>query len=109
MIDYSLFKKIYLTTDTNLFRGGIPSFQIKVRAFFPESEINDNLFVFISRTFKQIKLYYENNQGTWLAAYKLRKGRFNLDFNKSGDYELTKDEIKWIINGLKLNEFEKFK
>ena len=56
MVDYSLFKKIYYSGDTNLFRGGISSFQIKVRAFFDEKDIKDSLFVFIGKSFKQIKL-----------------------------------------------------
>lgn len=109
MIDFNYFNKVYFSSDTNLFRGGISSFQIKVRAFFDENEINDNLFVFISKSMKQIKLYYENDNGTWLAIYRIRKGKFYIPFFESENQEssLTKDELKWIIYGIKSNKIEK--
>lgn len=109
MIDYSIFNKIYFSTDTNLFRGGIPSFQIKVRAFFDEDEIKDNLFVFVNKNIKQIKLYYEDDKGTWLSTYRLRKGRFKIDLSTSNEYSLTVDELRWIINGLSTSDFEKIR
>lgn len=109
MIDFNVFNKVYFSSDTNLFRGGISSFQIKVRAFFDEKEINENLFVFISKSMKQIKLYYENNKGTWLAIYRIRKGKFVVPFFESDNQEssLTKDELKWILYGISTNKIEK--
>lgn len=98
MINYSVFKRIYYSGDTNLFRGGISSFQIKVRAFFNEKDIKDSLFVFIGKSFKQIKLYYETDEGTWLTTYRLRKGRFkapSLEETK----KITIEQLKWILEG----------
>lgn len=98
MIDYSLFKKIYYSGDTNLFRGGIPSFQIKVRAFFEESEIEKTLFIFIGKSLKQIKLYYETASGCWLATYKMRKGKF-IAPNGIDTVKINIQQLKWIIEG----------
>lgn len=98
MINYSIFKKIYYSGDTNLFRGGISSFQIKVRAFFEEKDIKDSLFVFIGKSFKQIKLYYENDKGTWLTTYRLRKGKFDIPKVLSSK-KITIEQLKWILEG----------
>lgn len=98
MINYSLFRRIYYSGDTNLFRGGISSFQIKVRAFFNEEDIKDSLFVFIGKSFKQIKLYYETDKGTWLTIYRIRRGKFIIpkDFNT---HRITIEQLKWVIEG----------
>lgn len=99
MINYSLFKRIYYSGDTGLFRGGISSFQIKVRAFFNEEDIKDSLFIFIGKSFKQIKLYYETDKGCWLTTYRLRKGKF-IAPKMSETSKITIDQLKWVIDGL---------
>ena len=103
MIDYSLFKRIYYSGDTNLFRGGISAFQIKVRAFFDEKNIEGALFVFIGKSFKQIKLYYENDKGTWLTTYRLRRGKFAYPTNLE-TAKITLEQLKWIIEGFDFAE-----
>lgn len=98
MVDYSLFKRIYYSGDTNLFRGGISSFQIKVRAFFDEKDIEGSLFVFIGKSFKQVKLYYETEKGTWLAAYRLREGKFAHP-TKLETAKITIEQLRWVLEG----------
>ena len=98
MIDYSLFKRIYYSGDTNLFRGGISAFQIKVRAFFDEKDIEGSLFVFVGKSFKQIKLYYETDKGTWLTIYRLRNGKF-VSPNINETKKITTEQLKWILEG----------
>lgn len=104
MIDYNLFERIYFSGDTTLFRGGISSFQIKVRAFFNEDEITNTLFVFVSKTTKQVKLYCETNKGTWLTTYRIREGILNIPKHNESTYKLSKEEMKWIIEGINLKK-----
>lgn len=98
MINYSLFKRIYYSGDTNLFRGGISSFQIKVRAFFEEKDIEGTLFIFVGKSFKQIKLYYETDKGCWLSIYRIRKGRFSAP-QIDETPKISVEQLKWIIEG----------
>lgn len=106
MIDYSIFKRIYYSGDTNLFRGGISSFQIKVRAFFDEKDIEESLFIFVGKSFKQIKLYYETDKGTWLTTYRLRRGKFAYPASLE-TAKITLEQLKWIIEGFDFVETQK--
>lgn len=105
MIDYTLFKRIYYSGDTTLFRGSISSFQIKVRAFFSEEDIKDSLFIFIGKSFKQIKLYYETDKGCWLTTYRIRKGKF-IAPKIDETCNINTEQLKWIIEGLNFSEYK---
>ena len=108
MLNYSSFKRIYYTSDTNLFRGGIPSFQMKVRAFFKEEDIEGTLFVFFNKTTKQVKLYYETSKGCWITTYKLRVGKFAVPSIEGDTTKISIDELRWIIDGFRLSKSEKW-
>ena len=82
-----------------MFVGGINAFQIKVYAFFDENEIKDNLFIFINKNRKQIKLFYQTSKGTYLTIYRLNKGKFSFpDTNSEG--RLDRRELIWLLEGL---------
>ncbi len=58
------------------------------------------LFIFRNRQANKIKLLWYERNGFWLCYKRLESGR--LRFPKVGEntFELTRDELSWLLSGL---------
>ena len=63
----------------------------------------NTLFVFCSKDRKTIKLYYENEYGTWLLINKLNFTKYKWpEFENGKGYR--SEDLKAILRGLKVIE-----
>jgi hypothetical protein len=61
------------------------------------------LFVFCSKDRKTIKIYYEDDYGTWLLINKINFTKFKWpEVTRSGGYQVS--DLKQILRGLKIME-----
>ena len=69
--------KIILFTGDTDFRLGINGLQNLVYGSFRTDDLENTLFVFCSKSKKQIKILEFSKTGTWLYQNKLTKFKFN--------------------------------
>ena len=103
MINFKENKNIYIYSETVDMRMGLPKIQMMVALNFPKIEIRHSIFVFCSNNKKQIKIYYEDDYGSWLLQNKLHEGGFKwpkLLENKV----ITKAELIGLCKGLEIIE-----
>ena len=79
MITFKESKKIYLYSENIDMRMGMKKIQILVASNFSKMEIRHSVFVFCSNNGKTIKMYYEDDYGSWLLQNKLFEGKYNIE------------------------------
>jgi len=103
MIDYRGVKKIYFYTKEIDMRAGMNRFQILLCCNFTPIEMMNTLFVFCSKDRKTIKIYYEDEYGTWLLINKIGFTKFKWPEHPNGEgYRIS--DMKAILKGLRLLE-----
>lgn len=108
MIHFDENKNIYIYSEMVDMRMGLTKIQLMVAINFSKIEIRHSVFVFCSKNKKQIKIYYEDDYGSWLMQNKLHDGGFKwpklLDNKK-----ITKTELIGLCKGLEVIESTKDK
>jgi len=103
MIKFDEFKNIYIYSECVDMRMGLNKIQLTVALNFSKIEIRHSVFVFCSRDRKQIKIYYEDDYGSWLLQNKLHDKSFKwpklLDNTK-----ITKNQLIGLCKGLEVIE-----
>lgn len=103
MIDYKGIEKIYFYTKEIDMRAGMHRFQLLLCCNFTPVEMMHTLFVFCSKDRKTIKIYFEDDYGTWLLINKINFTKFKWpEVTKHGGYQVT--DLKQILRGLKIME-----
>ena len=72
MIDLNKVKNCYLYTSKVDMRFGIFAVQKRLALSFTPIEILGSIFIFVSRDRKQVKIYYEDEYGSWLFINKMK-------------------------------------
>ena len=71
-------KSIYLYSHQIDMRMGMEKIQVLLSQNFSPSELQDSIFVFISRSRKIAKVYVEDEFGRWLMIRKLNYTSFKI-------------------------------
>lgn len=101
MIDYRRVKKIYFYTKELDMRSGMRRIQTLLGFNFSSYELMYTLFVFCARDKRQVKIYYEDEYGSWLLINKLNETKFKWPEQVSGGgYEV--EDMKLLLKGLKV-------
>jgi len=96
MIDLNKIEHIYIFPGLTDMRLGIFGLRKKI---LETTEIETNsLYLFCSMSKNQVKIIESTNSSTWLYQNKLIRGQFMWPM-KGDKAELTKDELKLIIEG----------
>jgi transposase len=73
----------------------------------PQCQANTNsdtiatsAFVFINSARDKIKMLVKENNGYCLIYKRLDRGCFKLTFTKDGYVTLTKQQLRWVLDGL---------
>ncbi|MCF7930964.1 MAG: IS66 family insertion sequence element accessory protein TnpB [Acholeplasmataceae bacterium] len=103
MIDYRKIEKIYFYTQEIDMRAGMNKLQILLSCNFRPIEMMNTLFVFCSKNRKTLKIYFEDEYGTWLLINKINFTKFKWPEIKNGNgYQVS--DLKQILRGLKITE-----
>ena len=62
--------------------------------------IATSAFVFINRARDKIKMLVKENHGYCLIYKRLDRGCFKFTFTKDGYVTLTKQQLRWVLDGL---------
>lgn len=101
MIDYQKVKKIYFYTKELDMRNGMQKIQTLLGFNFSPVELMYTIFVFCSKDKRQVKIYYEDEYGSWLMINKLNYTKFKWPEQiSSGVYEAA--DLKLLLKGLKV-------
>jgi len=109
MITFKESKNIYLYSEPIDMRMGINKIQILIGANFTRIEVRHSVFVFCSTRRDQIKLYYEDDYGSWLLQNKLFETKFKWPKGLEIGAEITKEQLNGLCKGLEVIESKKNK
>ena len=103
MIDYREVKRIYFYGQTIDMRAGMHKLQILLGCNFSPIAMMNTLFVFCAKDRKTIKIYYENEYGTWLLINKMSYLKYQWpELEQGKGYRVA--DMKAILKGLKVLE-----
>lgn len=109
MITFKESRNIYLYSENIDMRMGINKIQILIGSNFNNMEIRHSVFVFCSNNGKQIKIYYEDDYGSWLLQNKLFEGKFKWPKGLDIGTKITKEQLNGLCKGLEVIESRKEK
>lgn len=90
-------------------RKSIDGLSSIVEQCFQLSQFDDAMFVFHNRRCDKIKILYWDIDGFCLLYKRIEHGKFRFPQGISGDkYSVTKDELLWLLHGLKIEEIHKY-
>ena len=75
--------------------------QVLLSQNFSPSELQDSIFVFISRSRKIAKVYVEDEFGRWLMIRKLNYTSFKIP-RADEDGKLTSLDVKYLMDGAEI-------
>lgn len=104
MITFKENKKIYLYSENIDMRMGMKKIQILVASNFSKMEIRHSVFVFCSNNGKTIKMYYEDDYGSWLLQNKLFEGKFKWPKGLRIGTKISKEQLNGLCKGLEVIE-----
>jgi transposase len=82
------------------FRKQIDGLVMLVAEHLARQPTSGELFIFRNRHANKIKfLWYEQN-GFWLCYKRLGKGRLLFPSQDASVFELTRDQLSWLLSGL---------
>ena len=94
-------KSIYLYSHQIDMRMGIQKIQVLLSQNFSFSELQDSIFVFISRSRKIAKVYVEDEFGRWLMIRKLNYTSFKI-LRAEEDGKLTSLDVRYLMDGAEI-------
>ncbi|MCC9261222.1 MAG: IS66 family insertion sequence element accessory protein TnpB [Methanobrevibacter woesei] len=101
MIDLSKVKNLYLYTSKVDMRFGIYAIQKRLALSFTPVEILGSIFIFISRDRKQVKIYYEDEYGSWLFINKMKYYKVQIESMLEAK-EISKQDLIYLLKGVEL-------
>lgn len=110
MIRFEDINAIYICTGATDLRKGIDGYASIVQSEFELSPFDSSLYIFCNRQHNKIKCLYWDGTGFWLLYKRLEKGHFK--WNNTGDrkaVEITSQQVKWLLEGLKMEQKTAFK
>ena len=63
-------------------------------------DISTSVFVFINRTKDKIKILVKESNGFCLIYKRLDRGCFKINFTTKGPINVTKQQLRWLLDGL---------
>jgi len=109
LINLDKITNVYLSSNYTDLRKAIDGLSIIVETEFKLDLFEPSLFIFCNKAKNKIKILHFDN-GFWLYYRRLEQGKFKWPTKTNEVYNISFDELKWLINGhsLRLKE-RKFK
>jgi len=100
MITFDTAPKVYLALGNTDMRKSIDGLSILVAEHLSLDPFSGYLFAFSNRSRSIVKLLFWDRNGFWILQKRLEKGKFKWPSSESEVMELTKMELRWLIDGL---------
>ena len=93
-------KKISALCGAPLKRGGFQGLAAKVQTALEENPLGGHLFIFRGRRGDLVKLLWATDDGLWLLAKRLERGRFIWPQADGGKIHLTSAQLSMLLEGI---------
>ena len=104
--------KVYIAYGTTDFRKQIDSLCIEVKSKFHLNPYEKAAYIFCNKKRNSIKVLCYDKNGFVLAQKKLldtEKMKFQWPRNSSEMKNITREQLRWLLSGLKINPEKCFK
>ena len=108
MISFDDIPEIYIVKNVTDFRKGIDGYASIIQDLYQISPFQDTLFIFCNKHRNKIKCLYWNENGFWLLYKRLEKGHFQFPVRDDGIATITKQQLRWLLEGLKMEQKKAF-
>lgn len=102
--DLSGVKKIYMITGYTDMRKSIEGLMGLIKDVYDLDPYANAAFFFCGRRADRIKVLHFDSTGMTLLYHKLDEGRFRWPRNKSEALELTRQQLRWLFEGLEIEQ-----
>ena len=100
---------IYILVEPCDLRKGIDGYASIVRSeFHLDPMLTGNLYIFCNKHHNKLKCLYYDGTGFWLLYKRLEKGRFQFPIRDDGIATITKQQLRWLLEGLKMEQKKAF-
>ncbi len=96
--------KIWLYHQPIDFRKQIDGLVLLVADQLQADPTSGHLFIFRNRSGNKIKLLWWDKNGFWLIYKRLERGRFKFPSTVDMAWNLSRDELSWLLSGLDITE-----
>ena len=104
MVRFSESKNIYIYSNTVDMRMGLNKIQVLVALNFSKIDRAHSVFIFCSKRRDTIKMYYEDDYGSWLLQERLFDTRFKWPEGLESGRSISKQELNGLCKGLQVIE-----
>ena len=102
--DLSGAKKIYMVTGYTDMRKSIEGLMGIVKDVYDLDPYANAAFFFCGRRADRIKVLHFEETGMTLLYHRLDSGRFHWPRNKSEALELSRQQLRWLFEGLEIEQ-----
>lgn len=96
--------KIWLYSRPADMRKSIDGLSIVVAEQMEQNPCGQDVFVFHNSKKDKLKILYYDKNGFCLWYKRLEKGRFKLPQMSNNSYALTIEQLRWLLDGLRIEE-----
>lgn len=101
MLDLSRFRGIYFYGGVVDFRRSIDGLSVLVQECMGQNLFGANLFLFVSRDKRKIKLLFWDQTGFALFYKRLEQDRFPVERKREAKtIELERQQLEWLLSGI---------
>lgn len=90
-------------------RRSIDGLTMLVSSFLTTGNFCDTVFVFMNKRLDKIKIVFKEENGFCLLYKRLDKGTFKIKIDERGVFSVTKQELRWVLEGLDYTTLKRLK
>jgi transposase len=98
--------KVWLYRKPIDFRKQMDSLIILVAARLRDNPTSGHVFAFRNKSADKIKLLYWEGNGFWLLYKRLERGKFKFPSIEDEKFEITVEQLQWLLSGLDIMNIE---
>lgn len=102
--DLSGVKRIYLITGFTDMRKSIDGLMGIIKGVYDLDPYSNAAFFFCGRRADRIKVLHFEPDGMTLLYHRLDEGRYHWPRNKSEALELSRQQLRWLLEGLEIEQ-----
>jgi transposase len=101
--------KIYISSANVDMRKSIDGLAAIVQCNFSLDPMSDSMYVFHNKNCDKVKILYWDTEGFCLLYKRLEREKFRFPKHINEPiYTVTKEEVLWLIHGLRIEEIKKY-
>lgn len=103
MISFDNVPKLFMISGDTDLRKGINGYADIIQNKLNLKPMDSNsLFIFCNKHHNKIKCLYWDGYGFWLLYKRNEKGTFKWIKDNDGYYQITHQQLRWLLEGLKV-------